>query len=90
MAKLNLNFQKPKDYFKLTKHEIAQIEGLALSVEAIIKTLYAYSYAENEDINDVCMGVCNALELLIEPVIGYLGDSAGSEAAPEPPAAGPS
>ena len=86
MAELNLNFHQQKGQRELTKHEIYQIEGLALNIKAITKALYAYAddCRENtQEISSVCMGVCNTVELLIEPVIEYMADYAGSLPAQE-------
>jgi hypothetical protein len=86
MAALNLNFHKPKGRHNPTKHEIAQIESIAVSVEAIVKALAEYARGSRDDAEDmgsVCLGVCNALELLIDPVIVYLSDYAGDAPAPE-------
>ena len=85
MAELNLNFHKVTGRYKPTKSEIVQIEGLALSVEAILKTLNAYANENNDsgDMGGVVMGVCNALGLLIDPIIGYLSNYAGDLPTPE-------
>ena len=86
MAKLNLNFHQETGRHEPTKHEIVQIEGLALSVEAIIKALYIYTaetHDEAQEMSGVCMGVCNALKLLIDPVISYMGNYAGDAPAEE-------
>jgi len=86
MATLNLNFHKPTGRHNPTKDEIVQIESIAVSVEAIIKALAEYGRSTRDDAKDmgnVCLGVCNALELLIDPVIGYLSNYAGDAAAPE-------
>ena len=84
MSKLNLNFEVPKERHEPTQNEIAQIEGLALSIEAIVKALEAYAayYGDKADLGNVCVGVCNALELLVDPVIEYFSNYAG-DAAPE-------
>ncbi|MDR0474711.1 MAG: hypothetical protein LBH43_13695 [Treponema sp.] len=85
MAKLNLNFHQQTGRREPTKHEICQIEGIAFSVQAIIKTLSVYTN-ENSNRNIegvVCMGVCEALELLMEPIIEYLSNYAGDVPAPE-------
>ena len=85
MAILNLNFHQPEGRRIPTEDEIHQIEGLARSVEAISKSLHAYAcntFANDDDITDVCLGVSNALELLIDPVIEYMTEYAGI-AAPE-------
>ena len=88
MAELNLNFIQETGRRELTKSEIAQIQGLALSIEAIIKALAAYS--NENDGNDAskgfgneCYYVCRALELLIDPIIGYMSDYAGESASKE-------
>ena len=80
MAKLNLNFHKQAGRHNPTKNEIVQIESVAVSIEAIIKTLAAYAECTRDDSADmgcVCISVCNALELLIDPVIEYLSNYAG-------------
>ena len=84
MAKLNLNFSQAVGRYNPTRSEICQIEVIALGIEAVVKALSAYAEAEHEDGNGVCMGVCNVLELLIDPVIDYLSENAGLKAAPEP------
>jgi hypothetical protein len=86
MAKLNLNFHKNTEHRNPTKDEIVQIEGVAISVEAIIKTLAVYAEYTNDDSRDmggICTSVCNALELLIKPVVEYLSNYAGDVSAPE-------
>jgi len=83
MAKLNLNFHEQTGRHNPTKHELAQIESIALGIEAVIKTLGEYADADHEDLGSVCMSVCNALELLIDPVILYLSNYAGDTPAPE-------
>jgi hypothetical protein len=83
MAKLNLNFHQQTGRYELSKNEIYQIEGIALSIEAILKTLGAYANEGTDDIGSVCQSVCSALEILIDPVVEYLGNYAGSEPAPE-------
>jgi hypothetical protein len=83
MAKLNLNFVQKTGRYEPTKNEIYQLEGLALSIEAIIKTLYMYANEGKEDTTGVCMGVCNALEILIDPIVEYMGNYAGNIATPE-------
>ncbi|MDR0448029.1 MAG: hypothetical protein LBH07_05115 [Treponema sp.] len=86
MAKLNVNFHQSTDRYEPTKSEITDIEALAFSVTAIIKTLWAYACVndkENGDVSDVCMCVCNALELLMEPITGYMTEYAGDIATPE-------
>jgi len=86
MAELNLNFHEQAGGRKPTKMEIYQIESVAISVEAIIKALGAYARGSRDNAQDmmgVCLGVCNALELLMEPVIGYLSEYAGDVPSPE-------
>jgi hypothetical protein len=86
MAELNLNFHEQTGRHNPTEKEFCQIEGLAVSVDAIIKTLAVYAEHTNhnrEDIGGVCLWVCNALELLMEPVIEYLSNYAGGAPAPE-------
>jgi hypothetical protein len=85
MAKLNLNFYHQTGRREPTKKEIYQTGALAYSVEAIIKTLSVYTN-ENNNQNvegNVCMSVCDALELLMEPIIDYLSNYAGDVPAPE-------
>ena len=84
--KLNLNFHESTGRHEPTKSEIYQLEGITLSVEALVKALYVYASEDtgpHEDIHSVCMGICNALELLIDPVIEYMTNYAGHEPAPE-------
>jgi hypothetical protein len=85
MAKLNLNFHQQTGRRKPTENEIAQIGALAYSVEAIIKTLSVYTNENNNQNVDgnVCMSVCDALELLIEPIVDYMCNYAGDVPAPE-------
>jgi hypothetical protein len=85
MAKLNLNFIQKSGRYEPTKNEIYQLEGLALSIGAIIKTLnvYANENSGSGDLGSVCMSVCNALEILIDPITEYMGDCAGSPASPK-------
>jgi hypothetical protein len=80
MAELNLNFHKNTDRYNPTEDEIIQIESVAISIEAIIKTLAEYARGSRDDAKDtrcVCLYVCNALELLMAPVIDYLSEYAG-------------
>jgi hypothetical protein len=83
MARLNLNFVQETARHEPTENEICQIKGLAVSIEAIIKTLAAYADDNCHDIDGVCISVCRALELLVCPVIEYLSDYAGEIPAPE-------
>jgi putative Mn2+ efflux pump MntP len=83
MGKLNLNFIQPTERYEPTKSEIAEIVGLALSVDALAKALEVYAIDSNENIDSVSIGVCNAIQLLINPVIVYLCNYAGDEPAPE-------
>jgi hypothetical protein len=83
MAKLNLNFHKQTGCHNPTKHEIVQIGSIAFGVEAIIKALGEYAERDHEDLGSVCMSVCSALELLIEPVCDYLSNYAGDAPDPE-------
>ena len=86
MAELNLNFHEPTSRCEPTKSEIVQIESVAISIDAIIKVLGAYARGSRDnaqDIMGVCLGVCNALELLMGPVIEYLSEYAGDVPAPE-------
>ena len=86
MATLNLNFHKQTGRHNPTKDEIVQIASVATSVEAIIKALEEYARGTRdaaEDMGSVCMSVCNALELLIAPVIVYLSEHAGDAPAPK-------
>jgi len=83
MAELNLNFHKNTERRDPTEDEIVQIESVAISVGAIIKTLGEYADANHKDLSGVCTSVCNALELLINPVIEYLSNYAGDVSAPE-------
>ena len=92
MAKLNLNFHEVTGLRKPTTQEIGQLQELGFSIEAIIKTLGAYAANTNNrtgtsdksETVSVCMCVCNVLELLIKPLVDYMGDSAGDMAATEP------
>ena len=92
MARLNLNFHETTGRHEPTKTEINQLEGIALSIEAIVRALYVYASDDAEDtgeakkphgLHSVCMGICNALELLIDPIIEYMGNYAGLEPTPE-------
>ena len=87
MAKLNLSFHQQTKRYEPTKQEIYALEGIALSVEAIIKAMGEYCDKDNtENAHEalgVCMSICNALELLIEPIVDYMGNYAGDKAAPE-------
>jgi hypothetical protein len=86
MAKLNLNFHKETGRYEPSKNEIVQIAGIALSVEAIVKTLYIYASESNESTvekDGVCMGICTALEALMGPIVDYLGEYAGLPAIEE-------
>jgi hypothetical protein len=88
MAKLNLNFHQSTGRYNPTKYEIVQIESLALSIEAIIKVMAHYSVNYDNDKHSGeamsnCLGVFNALELLIEPIVEYMGDYAGDTPEPE-------
>ena len=86
MAELNLNFHEQTGRHNPTEREIIEIESVAISVEVIIKTLGVYAENTNhsrEDIGGVCLCVCNALELLMGPVVEYLSNYAGDVPAPE-------
>ena len=86
MAELNLNFHQQKGRREPTKQEIYQIERLALNIKAIIKALYVYtddSCKNALEKSEVCMGICDTVELLIEPIIEYMMDYAGSLPAQE-------
>jgi hypothetical protein len=85
MGKINLNFIQNTGRHNPPKQEIHEVEGLAFSVEAIIKTLYAYANANDDkaDIGSVCMYVCYALELLMDPITEYLSNYAGDVPTPE-------
>ena len=83
MAELNLNFHEQTERYKPTKREINQIEGVATSVEAIIQVLEVYAGDDHKDLASVCMCVCNALELLMGPIIEYLSNYAGALSTPE-------
>jgi len=87
MAKLNLNFHQMAGC-EPTKQEICQLEGIALSVDAMIKVMAAYC----TDINDkekanealgFCTSICYALELLMEPIVDYMVNYARNPAGPE-------
>ena len=85
MAKLNLNFLDNSGRRDPTRSEIYQIQRLALSVTDIIKTLESYA-DENCDPSaacGVCLSVCNALELLMDPIVDYMSNYAGNTPAPE-------
>ena len=82
MSKLKLNFYESTARREPTKSEIAQIEGLALGIEAIVKALKAYVLYYDDDTSSVCAGACNVLELLIDPIIEYMSTYAG-DIAPE-------
>ena len=86
MAELNLNFHEQTERHEPTKSEIIQIEGLAISVDAIIKTLAEYARGSRDnaqDIGGVCLWVCNALELLMSPIVEYMSEYAGDVPTPE-------
>jgi hypothetical protein len=83
MAKLNLNFHEKTGRHDPTEDEIVQIGCVAMGVQDIVKTLGVYANGNHDDIGGVCIGVCYALELLMEPVIGYLSNYAGDAPAPE-------
>jgi len=83
MAKLTLNFNEQAEIHIPTKSEIAEIECAARSADAIIKALSAYVRTEKMDPTDVCMGVCDALKLLMAPVVDYLFEYAWQGPAPE-------
>jgi hypothetical protein len=79
MAKLNLNYCEDKGRRVPTEDEINQIASLAFSVEALTKALSMYCN-ENSNRNVegyVCVGVCEAIELLMGPIITYLCNYAG-------------
>jgi len=86
---LNLNFYQQTGRRKPTQNEINQIADLSLGVKAIIKTLrvYATEYDSTEipagEVSGVCISVCNALDLLMEPITEYMTNYAGDEALPE-------
>ena len=82
MSELNLNFLHSNRH-EPTKSEITEIHGLALSIEAIVKALDGYAGYDDSDLSNVCMGVCTALELLIDPIIEYMGNYAGDLPTPE-------
>jgi hypothetical protein len=80
MAELNLNFQKAANHSP-TENEICQIECVAAGIEAIIKLLGAYAADDHDNTVSICSAVCDTLELLIYPVVDYLAEHAGKEAA---------
>jgi len=87
MAKLNLNFHKT-GYYKPTQSEIGQLEELALSIKAIIQVMARYTVDHpratgTREVANNCASVFNTLKLLMEPLVEYMTDSAGKEAAPE-------
>jgi hypothetical protein len=87
MAKLNLNFHQP-GYYEPTKHEIYQLDCIAIGIEAIVKAMIGYCscHGDKESAHEAvgnCHGVFNALELLIEPIVNYMANYVGNIAAPE-------
>jgi hypothetical protein len=80
MAELNLNFQEAPCH-KPTVNEICQIECVATGIQAILRTLTAYVSDDHDDAVSVCSCICDTLELLIAPVVDYLAEHAGQEAA---------
>lgn len=85
MAKLNLNFYETTDRREPTKSEILDLELIALGAGAIAKALRAYSmnYHDTPDFCADCAGVCNVLEILMDPNIEYFSEYAGSAAPPD-------
>ena len=89
MARLNLNFHETTERHDPTKGEIRQLAGIALSIEATVKALFVYAsdaaggVERTKDLDMVCMGACNALELLIDPIVEYMNEYAGQEPCPE-------
>ena len=92
MAMLNLNFHEPKGCYKPTKSEIGELETLALSIKAIVQVMARYTNndctacggnREPFEVTNNCASVFNALELLVEPLVKYMSDYAGKEAAPK-------
>jgi hypothetical protein len=91
MTKLNLSFRKTTGIFKPTESEIGQLETLARSINAIVQVMARYtndctycgSHRGANEVTDNCACVFNALELLMEPLVNYMIDSAGKEAAPD-------
>ena len=91
MTKLNLNFHKTTGCYEPTKSEIGQLETLTLSIKAIVQVMARYTNDCNDcgsnrddfEVTNNCASVFNALELLMEPLVKYMTDYAGKEAAPE-------
>ena len=81
MARLNLNFQEDKDYRNPTKREIVELEFLTMNVNSVIKVLAGYvmdnANNELEEVTVNTIGVLNALELLMEPIVDYMSNYAG-------------
>jgi len=75
MAKLSLNFHGPTGMSEPTENEIDQLGGLALDIKMIIKALGKCALEgrdKNAETADICMGVCNVLELLMDPLVDYM------------------
>jgi hypothetical protein len=91
MTKLNLNFHETTGFCKPTESEIVQLETLARSINAIVQVMARYTNDCTHcggdrgayEVSDNCACVFNALELLMEPLVNYMIDSAGKEAAPD-------
>jgi len=84
MARLNLNFHQSMERHEPTENEIFQLANLSISIKSVIESLDVYCLeSKGKEKNDVCLGVCHALELLIDPIIDYLNEYAGNEASYE-------
>ena len=82
---LNLNFLKQEGLRMPTKREIMCLQTMAFSIQSIIRILRDASREGSGDMakklaDFTCS--CNALEILIEPIIDYLCNYAGKEANP--------
>jgi len=91
MADLNLSFRETIGVCVPTESEIVQLVTLARSINAIVRVMARYtndcthcgSDRGAYEVSDNCACVFNALELLMEPLVNYMIDSAGKEAAPD-------
>jgi len=91
MAELSLSFHETTGVCKPSESEIGQLETLARSINAIVQVMARYTndctYCGSDrgvyEVSDNCACVFNALELLMEPLVNYMIDSAGKEAAPD-------
>lgn len=79
-----------RERLRLTKNDIYHLSSTAMAIEAISEVManYACDNTEQKEQSSVivnCMHAFNVLNLLIDPIVDYLSEYAGEEAAPDEP-----